>query len=81
MTNMTEDAVIYTKDLCPYCNMAKDLLKKKNIKFKEIYLTGSPDMVEEMLKKSNGRKTVPQIFLGSKHIGGYDDLCEYLKTN
>ena len=81
MTNMTEDTVIYTKDLCPYCNMAKDLLKKKSMKFKEIDLTSSPNTVEEMLKKSNGRKTVPQIFLGNKHIGGYDDLCEYFKIN
>ena len=81
MKNMTEEAVVYTKDLCPYCNMAKDLLKKKNIKFKEINLISSPNTVEEMLKKSHGRKTVPQIFLGNKHIGGYDNLCEYLKTN
>lgn len=78
---MAEDAVIYSKDLCPYCKMAKDLLRKKKIKFKEIDLTISPGIVEQMLKKSNGRKTVPQIFLGNKHIGGYDDLCEFFKTD
>jgi glutaredoxin 3 len=78
---MLEDAVIYTKNLCPYCNMAKDLLKKKDIKFKEINLTSSPHMVKEMLKKSNGKKTMPQIFLGSKHIGGYDDLYVYFRTD
>ena len=60
--------------------MAKDLLKRNKTKFKEINLTSAPDMVNEMLQKSNGRKTVPQIFLGNKHIGGYDDLHEYFKT-
>jgi glutaredoxin 3 len=61
--------------------MAKVLLRKKNIKFKEINLTSSSDIVEEMIKKSNGKKTVPQIFLGDKHIGGYDDLYKYFKIS
>ena len=77
--DMIGDVVIYSKDLCPFCNMAKVLLRKKNIKFKEINLTSSYGIFEEMIKKSNGKKTVPQIFIGDKHIGGYDDLYKYFK--
>ena len=65
---------IYTKTWCPYCMAAKDLLDRKGIAFTEIEITGKPDLRDEMLKKANGRSTVPQIFVGSRHVGGCDDL-------
>ncbi len=65
--------VIYTKDHCPYCVKAKSLLKIKNAAFQEIKVTND-DILQEMIKKSLGRKTVPQIFINDQSIGGCDDL-------
>ena len=65
---------IYTKTWCPYCMAAKDLLDQKGIAFTEIEISGKPNLRDEMLAKSNGRSTVPQIFIGSRHVGGCDDL-------
>ncbi|HEX8663877.1 MAG TPA: glutaredoxin 3 [Beijerinckiaceae bacterium] len=65
---------IYTKTWCPYCMAAKDLLNQKGIAFTEIEISGKPDLRDEMLRKANGRSTVPQIFIGSRHVGGCDDL-------
>lgn len=66
--------VIYTKDYCPYCVKAKKLLEIKKQDFDEIDVTNDTSLQEEMVKKSGGRKTVPQIFINDKHIGGCDDL-------
>lgn len=68
------EVIIYTKEHCPYCVSAKELLKKKNIAFQEIRIDLHPERREEMLAKSNGRKTVPQIFINGEGIGGCDDL-------
>jgi glutaredoxin 3 len=65
---------IYTKTWCPYCMAAKDLLEQKGIAFKEIEITGKPDLRDEMLAKAKGRSSVPQIFIGERHVGGCDDL-------
>jgi glutaredoxin 3 len=65
--------VIYTKDSCPYCVKAKSLLKIKNAAFQEIKVVND-DILQEMIKKSLGRKTVPQIFINDQSIGGCDDL-------
>lgn len=66
---------IYTKDYCPYCTKAKSLLERKGVNdFKEIDITHSEKLQQEMISKSGGRKTVPQIFIGSTHVGGCDDL-------
>ncbi len=66
---------IYTTDHCPYCIKAKNLLKRKGVNdFAEIDVTHSDDLTQEMIKKSGGRKTVPQIFIGDTHVGGCDDL-------
>jgi glutaredoxin 3 len=65
---------IYTTPICPYCVRAKSLLKKKGAEFEEIDVFMDSDAREEMETKSNGRRTVPQIFIGEKHIGGCDDL-------
>ncbi|MEA3430394.1 MAG: glutaredoxin [Nanoarchaeota archaeon] len=68
---------VYTKSYCPYCTMAKELLKDKGYEFEEIELI-SDEQYEE-LKKKTGHQTVPQIFCDDKFVGGYDDLCEFLK--
>ena len=65
--------IIYSKDPCPYCVRAKILLKNKGAEFEEIKIT-SDELREEMIQKSGGRMTVPQIFIDNKHIGGFDDL-------
>ncbi len=66
---------IYTKDYCPYCVKAKALLKQKNIEnINEIDITNDANLQLEMVNKSGGRRTVPQIFIGEKHLGGCDDL-------
>lgn len=65
--------IIYSKDPCPYCVRAKNLLQRKDAKFTEIKITDDKIKVE-MIEKSGGRMTVPQIFIDEKHIGGCDDL-------
>jgi glutaredoxin 3 len=64
---------IYTRSFCGYCTAAKSLLRRKAIEFEEIDVTGSPERRSEMISRS-GRFTYPQIFIGSRHIGGCDDL-------
>jgi len=65
---------IYTGPICNFCSAAKHLLSKKKISYEEINIGNDDKKREEMLKKSNGTKTVPQIFIGEKHIGGYVEL-------
>ncbi len=66
--------VIYTGQQCTHCNWAKELFDRKNIEFTEYNIATDPTKKEEMLKKSNGARTIPQIFIGEKHIGGYVEL-------
>jgi len=66
--------VIYTGDLCIHCDWAIDLLNRKNIKFTEYNVAKDLEKREEMLKKSNGSRTVPQIFIGEQHVGGNTEL-------
>jgi glutaredoxin 3 len=68
------DVVIYTKPLCPYCHRALELLTKKGVKFTQIEAAFDPDKKREMMQRSNGRSTFPQIFIGDQHIGGCDDI-------
>jgi glutaredoxin 3 len=68
------NVVVYSKDYCPYCVKAKTLLKRKNIAFREIDVSKDPALLQEMVTKSGGRRTVPQIFIDDKSIGGSDDL-------
>ncbi len=65
---------IYTKDYCPYCTKAKTLLERKDIDFDEIDITHDPKLQTLMIERSGGRRTVPQIFIDGKAIGGCDDL-------
>ena len=66
--------VIYTGQFCAHCEWTKELLKRKNIQFTEYNIGKDPIKMEEMLKKSNGVKTVPQIFIGEHHVGGNGEL-------
>lgn len=65
---------IYTKQTCGYCHAAKTLLRKKNAEFEEISVDGDMDAQRKMSERAHGRWTVPQIFIGDKHVGGCDDL-------
>tara|TARA_B100001758_G_C18414126_1_gene618103 strand:- start:2245 stop:2493 length:249 start_codon:yes stop_codon:yes gene_type:complete len=69
-------AVIYSTAICPYCVRAKMLLEKRNISYVEVKVDEDVKMFEKMLQLSNGRQSVPQIFIDEKHIGGYDDLVD-----
>jgi len=68
------DVTIYTMAWCPYCQDAKALLKRKGVDFTEIELDRQPERRAEMLERSGGRRTVPQVFIGATHVGGCDDL-------
>ncbi len=65
---------IYTTTLCPYCHMAKELLRAKSVPFEEVDVTGKAALRAEMSAKAGGRSTVPQIWIGDRHVGGCDDL-------
>ena len=69
-----QKVVIYTGDLCVHCDWAIDLLNRKKIKFTEYNVAKDSSKREEMFKKSNGAKTVPQIFIGKHHVGGNVEL-------
>ena len=66
--------LIYTSNNCTFCNSAKELLNNKKLKFEEINISENVGLKEEMVKKTNGLMTVPQIFINSKHIGGFEEL-------
>ncbi len=65
---------IYTTAICPYCVSAKQFLKQKGLAFEEVRVDIDPARREEMLARSAGRRTVPQIFVNGAHVGGFDDL-------
>ena len=66
--------VIYTKSACPYCHAAKGLLRQKGAPFEEISVDGDRVAQMAMAARAGGRSTVPQIFIGERHLGGCDDL-------
>ncbi len=65
--------LIYTTKICPYCVMAKRLLDKKGASYTEINVDGDPQLREDMMRKTK-RRTVPQIYIGDFHVGGFDEL-------
>lgn len=69
------EVVIYSSTVCPYCVRAKSLLQRKGIEFKEFNIDRDMSLMQEMMEKSQ-RRTVPQIFIGDYHVGGYDDMAE-----
>lgn len=68
------EIVVYTKPGCPYCTSAMALLNKKGAEFTEIVASNDPEKKAEMVEKSGGRATFPQIFINGQHIGGCDDI-------
>jgi glutaredoxin 3 len=66
---------IYTTGACPYCEQAKQLLKRKNAAFTEKRIDTEPGLVDEAVERSGGRRTVPQIFINDEHVGGYDEMA------
>lgn len=69
-----ERIVIYSSPFCGYCAAAKRLLQSKGAAFTDIDVMFDPELKREMIERANGRRTVPQIFIDGKHIGGFDDL-------
>ena len=67
---------IYTTPLCGYCHMAKRLLTERGVDFNEINVMGNADARAQMVKRASGARSVPQIFIGTTHVGGSDELYE-----
>ena len=72
---MHAEVVMYTTGMCPYCVRAKMLLQRKGVGWKELRIDSDRALMREMMERS-GRRTVPQIFIGDVHVGGYDDMAE-----
>tara|TARA_B100000989_G_scaffold196346_1_gene148300 strand:- start:212 stop:466 length:255 start_codon:yes stop_codon:yes gene_type:complete len=72
---------IYTGPFCSYCDAAKRLLSRNNANYKEIDIAKVGGAMDEMIKKANGKKTIPQIFFDEMHIGGYDEVRALEKEN
>ena len=70
------DVVIYSSGFCPYCSWAKKMLDGKNVGYTEIRIDQVEGAQQEMLAKSEGQMTVPQIFIGDYHVGGYTDMVK-----
>lgn len=68
------EIVVYSTSFCGYCDRAKALLERKGVGFREIKVDESMADRETMVKLSGGRRTVPQIFVGARHVGGYEEL-------
>ena len=71
---------IYTGPICNYCDAAKRLLQRNSLQFSEIDISSGPEVLNEMIKKSNGKRTIPQIFFDNIHIGGYVEIRELEKN-
>jgi len=67
---------IYTSSTCGYCKQAKKLLESKNVTYDEKSVDANPEVIAEAVKRSGGKRTVPQIFVDDQHVGGYDELFE-----
>ena len=71
---------IYTGPVCNYCDAAKRLLTRNNLSYNEIDISTKEGLRDEMTKRANGRRTIPQIFFDDYHVGGYQELRELEKT-
>ena len=76
-----KNIVMYTGPMCNFCDAAKRLLNRNNATFTEIDIASKEGLMEEMIKKANGKRTVPQIFVNEYHVGGYQELRELEKQN
>ena len=73
--------LMYSGPMCNFCEAAKRLLDRNNLKYEVIDISSGDDIREEMIKKSNGKRTIPQIFFNDYHVGGYQELRELEKEN
>ena len=76
-----KNIIMYTGPMCNFCDAAKRLFSRNNIKYEEIHITSKDGLRDEMIKKSNGRRTIPQIFFDDYHVGGYVELRALEKEN
>ena len=70
---------MYTGPMCNFCEAAKRLFSRNNLKYQEIYISMKDGLRDEMIKKANGKRTIPQIFFDDLHVGGYQELRELEK--
>jgi glutaredoxin 3 len=75
MTTPVREVLMYSTSWCGFCERARGLLRRKGVEFREVRLDETPDEREAMMGRSGGRRSVPQIFIGDHHIGGYDELA------
>ena len=76
-----KNVIVYMGPSCAFCDAAKRLLKRNNISYKEINIATEEGKIEEMISKSNGKRTIPQIFFDEHHVGGYQELRALEKSN
>jgi len=72
--------VIYGDEYCAYCAAARMLFTRKGVPFEDVVVSRDPARFDEMLVKSGGRRTIPQVFVADVHVGGFDDLCSLDKS-
>ena len=75
-----KNILIYTGPSCNFCDAAKRLLERNNLKFTDIDVSTKDGLRDEMTKKANGRRTIPQIFFNDEHVGGYQELRDLEKS-
>ena len=81
MTNNTNNVELYTWSTCPFCRRAKQLLDRKGVRYAEYTIDGDEAARDAMVARgTNGRRSVPQIFIDDRHVGGSDDLLELERT-
>ena len=76
-----KNIIIYTGPMCNYCEAAKRLLTRNNVTYSEINISNVESAIDEMIKKTHGKRTIPQIFFDDQHIGGYDEVRALEKEN
>ena len=76
-----KNVTIYTGPLCSFCDAAKRLLTRNKVEYKEINIATVDGAMDEMIKKANGKRTIPKIFFNEQHIGGYDEARALEKEN
>ena len=76
-----KNVTVYMGPMCNFCDATKRLLNRNNIPYKEINIAIEEDKMNEMLSKSNGKRTIPQIFFDNHHVGGYEELRALEKEN
>ena len=75
-----KNIIMYTGPMCNFCDAAKRLFSRNNIKYQEIDISTKDGLIDEMIKKANGMRTIPQIFFDDHHVGGYVELRELEKN-